>query len=179
MTTLLIGIDPGHTGAIAFYRPADHKLHVYDMPLRERKNGRHELDYSELARLVRLYVNNGLAFESSDSPLVQSIAIIEDVGARIYVDASGTKRGQGAAASFAFGKSAGAVMGILAAYFVPTIAVPPGVWKSLMGLGRDKNLSRTKAASLFVDKMDLFERKKDDGRAEAALLAYYGKRILP
>lgn len=169
-TTILIGVDPGHSGAVAFYRPVDHKLHVYDMPLSSKKSGRNELDYADLVRIFHRYV---------DTQQHLAFAVVEEVGARTYVDATGTKRGQGAAASFAFGKSAGAVMGILAALHIPTICVLPGVWKTLMGLGRDKNLSRTAAMKLFPAKAVSFERKKDDGRAEAALLAYYGKRILP
>lgn len=52
--------------------------------------------------------------------------------------------------------------------------VRPTVWKRALGLGKDKEASRLKAMQLFPS-ADL-RRKKDQGRAEALLLAVYGFR---
>lgn len=92
----------------------------------------------------------------------------------VYVDARGMRRGQGAAASFEFGKSQGVVLGILSALEIKTILVKPAVWKSMLNLSSDKSLSRTRASSIFPRKAGQFARKKDDGNAEAALLAWLG-----
>jgi hypothetical protein len=59
---------------------------------------------------------------------------------------------------------------------VPTNEVPPATWKKHFGLSTDKDASRAYASSVFPDQSNLWARKKDDGRAEAALIAYYGWR---
>ena len=59
---------------------------------------------------------------------------------------------------------------------VPTNEVPPAAWKKHFGLSTDKDASRAYASSVFPDQSNLWARKKDDGRAEAALIAYYAWR---
>jgi hypothetical protein len=54
---------------------------------------------------------------------------------------------------------------------VPTNEVPPAAWKKHFGLSTDKDASRAYASSVFPDQSHLWARKKDDGRAEAALIA--------
>ena len=67
------------------------------------------------------------------------------------------------------------VLGVLAALAIPCTLVTPGVWKRHHGLiGGDKSESRAKAIALWPGHADLFKRRKDDGRAEAALVAVYG-----
>ena len=51
--------------------------------------------------------------------------------------------------------------------------VIPRVWKGYFGLSSDKEQSRLKAIALFPDCANLFSRKKDEGRAEAALIALW------
>jgi len=48
----------------------------------------------------------------------------------------------------------------------------PSAWKAKMNLSKDKAASREKAAQIFPDDAEQFARVKDDGRAEAALLAW-------
>jgi hypothetical protein len=43
-----------------------------------------------------------------------------------------------------------------------------------MRLSTDKNASRALASQFFPDCSDQWKRVKDDGRAEAALIAHYG-----
>jgi hypothetical protein len=59
---------------------------------------------------------------------------------------------------------------------VPTNEIQPAGWKKHFGLSSDKDASRAYASSVFPDQAHLWARKKDDGRAEAALIAYYGWR---
>jgi crossover junction endodeoxyribonuclease RuvC len=48
------------------------------------------------------------------------------------------------------------------------------VWKRALGVKGDKDVSRQRASALLPRHSGLWLRKKDDGRAEAALIAYYG-----
>lgn len=159
---IVLGVDPGISGAIASFNAASGKLmSVHDMPSLTRGN-RHEVDTFRLASIVDLFARSMV------------LAVVEDVGGMTYIDKRGERRGQGSAASFAFGKSTGVVIGVIAAYMVPIRYVSPSAWKIAMGLSADKDLSRTRAGALFPTFKDEFKRKKDDGRAEAALMAYYG-----
>jgi crossover junction endodeoxyribonuclease RuvC len=58
--------------------------------------------------------------------------------------------------------------------------VVPQVWKKAYGIpgGREnKDMARQKASMLFPKYAHLWARKKDDGRAEAVLLAHYGLKL--
>jgi hypothetical protein len=59
---------------------------------------------------------------------------------------------------------------------IPTFEVDPSAWKKTMHLSTDKNASRALASQYFPDAADQWSRVRDDGRAEAALIAYYGAR---
>ena len=82
--------------------------------------------------------------------------------------------GQGSASSFSFGMSYGMARGVLAALQVPVSLVTPNEWKKHFRLGSDKNEARLIASRLFPASAMFFSRVKDDGRAEAALLALFG-----
>jgi len=85
------------------------------------------------------------------------------------------------AGAFNFGLSTGIIHGVLAANGIPMTLIAPSVWKVKMGLqrspdepqGATKDRARELAAKLFPNLADQFKRKKDDGRAEALLLAVY------
>ena len=59
---------------------------------------------------------------------------------------------------------------------VPFFEVAPAKWKKHLGLTSDKAQSRAKATQLFPGSADQWHLKKHDGRAEAALIAWYGSR---
>jgi crossover junction endodeoxyribonuclease RuvC len=84
---------------------------------------------------------------------------------------------QGVASTFKFGASYGAVRGVLAALKIQTHLVTPGVWKKYFRLDSDKEKSRAAALRMFPATAHYFSRKKDHGRAEAALLAVYGASL--
>ncbi len=153
---LIVGVDPGFGGAIAFLRNGT-ELEVHDMPcLQLTRNGKAKraLNYHELAR------------------------IFDDAGAAdgMWVEAVGSMPGQGVSSSFAFGKATGAIIGAAASQFWPIHEIPPAVWKRAVGIrsGESKDASRALATNLFPKHSGLFARKKDDGRAEATLIAWYG-----
>jgi hypothetical protein len=57
--------------------------------------------------------------------------------------------------------------------------VTPGVWKAKLGLlNSSKGASREKCRSIYPSTTHDLQRVKDDGRAEAALIAHYGRTFL-
>jgi crossover junction endodeoxyribonuclease RuvC len=157
-TPVILGVDPGLGGALAFL-DADGSLQVFDMPVHRLKRGakvKREIDRYELARIV-----------DAHGPIAH--AFVEQVGAM---------PGQGVTSMFQFGRSLGIVEGVIAAAFVPTDYVTPGKWRTAMGVRAGKDGSRARASALMPRHAGLWTRVRDDGRAEAALIALYGQQQL-
>jgi hypothetical protein len=151
MDRVILGVDPGKSGALAFYFTSEpFRVAVEDIPIVNDKVSPHLL-----ADMLRKY-----------SP---TYAIVEMVGAR---------PGQGVTSMFNFGVSYGMVLGVLGTRATPLHFVTPQKWKKHYGLSADKEQSRAKAIQLFPSCAASFARKKDDGRAEAALIAKYGAETL-
>ena len=72
----------------------------------------------------------------------------------------------------------GALHMALAATNTPMRLVTPAKWKGHFGLSRDKGVSRGVAMQRFPEFAEKFKRVKDDGRAEATLIALYGKETM-
>lgn len=68
------------------------------------------------------------------------------------------------------GLASGLVRGALAALRVPVVLLDPAIWKRRAGVTADKASSLEMARSTWPDMAALFRRKRDDGRAEAALI---------
>ena len=150
--TTIIGIDPGLSGAIAVFE--GETLTIDDMPTHTVVRGgkeKRELDRAVLASFLR--------------ERESLIAYVEQVGAM---------PGQGVTSMFSFGKSYGTVLGILAAYGIPTFHVTPQAWRKALQVRPGKDGSRLRASELMPQFADMWPLKKHDGRAEAALIAYYG-----
>lgn len=156
---LIIGVDPGlHHGAVAFYNFHTKELDsVFDIPTQIKKNGKREIDTFNLTQMIDARASHVL------------LAVVEEVHSMPK---------QGVASTFTFGYATGIVTGVTAAFNIPIIRTPPAVWKLVMGLTHDKNYSRQVASKMFPNHAAQFSKKKDDGRAEAALLAHYGTRLL-
>ncbi len=120
---------------------------VDDLPIVDK-----HLDAAELQRIVKAYKPD--------------VAIVERVTAQ---------PGNGAVSMFTFGRCYGAILATLACAGVRTMTVPPAVWKRVMNLNADKERSRARAIMEFPQTTGL-SRKKDEGRAEALLLALYAKK---
>ena len=151
----VLGIDPGLSGAIALYTPETRALVIYDTPtftLTRGAKAKREPDATELARII-----------DASGPI--SHAFVEQVNAM---------PGQGVSSVFAFGKVYGLALGIVAANFIPLTLVAPLKWKRALSVPADKDGARARASQLLPEHAALWSRAKDDGRAEAALIAYYG-----
>jgi crossover junction endodeoxyribonuclease RuvC len=86
--------------------------------------------------------------------------------------------GQGVSSTFKFGVAYGVAQGVIASARIPVYFVSPGKWKRHFGLSADKEEARKRALHRWPGRAELFSRKKDHGRAEAALLALYGADLL-
>lgn len=155
----VIAIDPGLTGAIAFYD--GRVLDVEDIPT-EARGKKSAVDLHALWQAVA----------SSVSLDVPTVGVIENVGSMPR---------QGIASACNFGKTIGACEMALVAAGCELVRVTPQTWKFGVGLNADpkadtkarKNASRARAQELFPNHAHLFARVKDDGRAEAALMAWW------
>ena len=155
--TIILGIDPGLAGALALVRDG-RLIRCDDMPSEATgSSGRikRRVDAAALAWLVRQY-------RDEDDGL---IAVVESVASR---------PGQGVAGMFSLGDSAGVVRAVLQTVGVRLEFVAPARWKRAMGLGADKGHARTMASQRWPEQHAMFARVKDDGRAEAALIAGWG-----
>jgi crossover junction endodeoxyribonuclease RuvC len=82
---------------------------------------------------------------------------------------------QGASSGFKYGRAVGAIEGVIACCEIPLTIVEPAQWKRFHALrGGDKEAGRQRALQLFPSAHALLARKKDHGRAEAALIALAG-----
>jgi crossover junction endodeoxyribonuclease RuvC len=150
---MILGVDIGTRGALALLNPQGDLLEVADMPvLRDGPKGRPAVNGLLLAEIVfRWHAKQ---------------AFIEHVGAR---------PDEGAVGAFAFGRSRGVVEGVLAACGVPASHIAPAAWKRAVGLSvASKDAARSDAIRRWPSHAALFARVKDDGRAEAALIAVAG-----
>ena len=86
----------------------------------------------------------------------------------------GARPGQGVSSMFNFGKSYGICLGVSAGLKLPTTTVTPVVWQRALKVEKGKDGNRLRAVQTFPNFSNLFARKKDDGRADAALIAYWG-----
>lgn len=154
---IFLGCDPGLSGAVAFYCPDLATLAIHDMPTLRVKAGsnKRSLDAVELARFLDV--------ECVNRPHIK-LALIEQAGSR---------PGEGTASAHTNGRNWGIAYGVLCAQFVPVEIVPPAVWKRAMKCPAAKDGARARAKQLLPRYAELFARVKDDGRAEAALIAMY------
>ena len=153
---MIIGIDPGLNGAIALYDSVEGTLEVHDMPVVEvTRNGKTKREV--VAALV--------------ADLIAGKAV-----AAAYLERVGAMPGQGVTSMFSLGRSVGVVEAVLGAYEIPVTIVPPRTWQKALNLRDGKDGSRERAMALFPKYSELFKRKKDDGRADATLIAFYGAK---
>ncbi len=156
---LTFGIDPGLTGAVATLLDGVPGP-ILDMPTVE-VDGWGEVD----ARAVVVFIRE----QRAAHPGAYVSACIEKVGAR---------PGDGGTSAFRFGQTAGKLQAIFEVLGIPTTRVIPAVWKRAYGLlKQDKDAARQLALRRFPSAAPLLKRKKDDGRADALLIARHHDMI--
>ncbi|MBA4164337.1 MAG: hypothetical protein C0510_06855 [Erythrobacter sp.] len=155
----IAGIDPGKSGALAISH-ADGSAQFFDVPIIKLR-GKDQPAWSE-------WSNEWAAALKWASP---DMVVIEHVAAR---------PGQGVTSMFTFGRSLGFVHALVVSTLdCPVHFVTPSVWKAKLGLlNSGKGASREICRTLYPATAASVARVKDDGRAEALLLAHYGRKFL-
>lgn len=151
----IAAIDPGLTGAVAFYFPnLPDRVSVEDMPV---VNG--EVDVAARARRIR--------------QLGPTFAVIEQVGPMPR---------DGCRQAFGLGTAYAAAKATVTLCCVPLHLITPQVWKRhhrLIGADDPKEAGRALALRLFPASAEHFARKKDHNRSDAALIACFAAAALP
>ena len=158
---IVVGIDPGLTGAIGILGHRAEYITVLDIPTMQRmhaprKGGvQNQVNPAELERLlaeqlghfdrneVHVFIETPIAFPGQQ---IQSVA-----------------------SSFL---TAGLIEGVIGARHYPHTLVAPKEWKKGLGLSDSKEQARAKAIRLWP--LAPLTRVKDHNRAEALLIAKYG-----
>lgn len=141
-----VGIDIGKAGAIGFLHSTEIK--VFDMP----------------------YVG-----DEPDVGVIRNWIADFKVGRNVTVavESQQSMPGQGVSSTFTLGKGYGMVLATIMLSGVRVVVVRPATWKKEMGIPpkADKDHSRLLALRTFPSLQLELQRKKDDGRAEAILIA--------
>ena len=176
MSNVWLGIDPGLTGAVCIIEGEE--LEFHDTPTLSTGT-RNVIDAAKCAALLRDV--KGCFQNGTYHPTRRLMVTIEKSQP---MPPMGKKDGQtvghGSIASFSLGYSFGVWIGILAALEIPYQTVAPQTWKALLMKGepKEKDASRLVARRLWPTQTEeALSRKKDHGRADALLIAEYGRRI--
>lgn len=158
--TRILGIDPGLSGGWAVIDDTGKLVRCGVFPTHTiKKNGKAstQLDGATLASLIG-----------------------STMATKAYVEAVSSRPRQ--AGQFQFGINVGLMHGILHAHNISFTLVAPASWKAAHGIkrgedetkGEKKTEARERAIALYPEQADKFKRVKDDGVAEAVLIALYG-----
>jgi len=150
---IILAIDPGITGALAFYN-TDYRaeVQVYDMPVLDGDVSPHGLK----EHILNLYPH---------------VAIIEHVSPMPK---------EGVRSVWRFSAAFTTACVVIKMMNVPLILVSPAKWKRAMNLkgGKEgKEQARERVIETFPACSRFFNLKKHHGRAEAALLALYASQL--
>jgi crossover junction endodeoxyribonuclease RuvC len=152
----VIGVDVGVHGALALVSRDGELLALTDMPV----------------------LHDGPAGRAAVNAVLLSDVIARWFARSAFVEFVGARPGEGAVGAFAFGRARGVIEGVCATLDVSVSFLTPPSWKRLVGIApgkaKAKDAARAEAIRRWPDKAALFARVKDDGRAEAALIAVAG-----
>lgn len=149
----ILAIDPGAKGALAFFDIEAGILDVVDTP--------------------SVQVKRGQKLKLEISPQMTAAVIAARKPTVAVMEKTGAMPGQGVSSMYQFGRSCGMLEGILAALQIPITYVSPVTWQKDVNARGGKDGNRARAAELFPAAAAEFSRKKDDGRADAALMAFW------
>lgn len=156
----IIGIDPGLTGAIAVHEPVRDWAQIIDLPTQPKTSGKgQQLDAGVLAAMLR-------GIQATHAPL------------HAYIERQRPMPKQGTVSVMSLGQTVGVIEGVCASLGIARTYVEPAAWKRKAGLIKQgKGASRQRAAEAFPALAEQFTRARDDGRAEALLIAMYGPKL--
>ena len=154
---LIIGIDPGISGAICFFLNGE-VIDIIDMPsMADGKKNKKQINSQQVFNEISERIKN---FSKKEI-----IVVIEQVSAM---------PGQGVTSMFNFGQSFGVLKGICSAMQLSMYFVRPAKWKKYYGLIKtEKDASRTKVIEIFPYISSKLSKKKDSNKADAVLIANF------
>lgn len=146
-----MGVDPGASGAIAVLRDGVFD-DLIDMPVGKITVGKTTRDRIS-PELLGMVLRDLMPVD---------VAYVEEVTAMPR---------QGVSSVFTFGQAHGMILGALAALGVRTVRIRPQAWQGLVSARGDP---RVRALELYPGLASQLKRKKDEGRADAVLIAHAG-----
>ena len=154
---LIIGIDPGISGAICFFENGEVR-DVIEMPsMADGKKNKRQVNGSQIYNEIFLRIK--------ELPKKNIFVVVEQVSAM---------PGQGVTSMFNFGQSFGIIKGVCSAMQLSMYFVRPAKWKKYFNLIKtEKDASRTKAIEIFPYISQKLSRKKDSNKADAILIASF------
>ena len=153
----IIGIDPGISGAICFFKNGK-IIDVIEMPsMAEGKKNKKQVNGNQLYNEIKLRI--------SETDKHEVCVVVEHVTAM---------PGQGVTSMFNFGQSFGVIKGLCSAMQLPIHFVRPTKWKKYYNLiNSEKDASRTRAIEIFPYFSSQLSKKKDSNKADAILIANF------
>ena len=154
---MIIGIDPGISGSICFFK--DGKIiDVIEMPtMTDGKKNKRQVNGSQIY-----------------NELTKRIDTHDQENTRVVIEQVSAMPGQGVTSMFNFGQSFGILKGICSAMQLPMFFVRPAKWKKYFNLiNSEKDASRTKVIEIFPYFSSHLSKKKDSNKADAILIASF------
>lgn len=141
---IYLGFDPGFSGAWGMINHHGEYVGCGDMI----NNGKHILTDEVMHEILKARMGDDI---------------------EVAIELVSSMPRQGVASTFKFGMAFGATIALAERLHCPFHFVTPRVWKKDLGLDSDKNHSLALARELWPDAP--ISRQKDNGRAEALLIA--------
>ncbi len=154
---LIIGIDPGVSGSICFFK--DGKiLDVIEMPImNEGKKNKKQVNGAQIYNEIIKRIDNTSGTKT-----------------RVVIEHVTAMPGQGVTSMFNFGQSFGILKGVCSAMRLPMFFVRPAKWKKYYNLiNSEKDASRSRAIEIFPNFSSQLSKKKDSNKADAILIASF------
>ena len=154
---LVIGIDPGISGSICFFKDGE-IIDVVEMPIMtEGKKNKKQVNGSQIY-----------------NEILERTEKIDKKDIKVVIEQVSAMPGQGVTSMFNFGQSYGILKGICSAMQLPMYFVRPAKWKKYFNLiNSEKDASRTRAIEIFPYFSGQLSRKKDSNKADAILISSF------
>lgn len=175
MAKIFVGIDPGIEGAIAVIGGKTDK--VFKMPTRKEIVSGKNRNRVNLVKLAVLWDMEVMIYDRADVfAVIEKLSPIAHIG-KPKGDKKNASAGFGVATTnFRLGESVGQLHALLSMTEIAHDEIPWRTWAPAFGIPKkDKEMSLHKARQLFPAVK--LPNKSDHGKAEALLLAEFGRRL--
>jgi len=159
-----VGIDPGKSGAIVALEDDDSVLLCEDMPTLPVDKSKKDYNVPEMSRMLSELMGG-------------------DAQIFVVLERSQAMPKQGVTSTFKIGMGYGIWLGILGSLHTPYVTVRPAEWAKVIlkgqpGKGKERSLGLVSGRLPNLPLVPDGCRAPRDGRADAACLALYGRRLL-